>query len=219
VDRATLRQARDLYAGAARLDRLHIGIRMALCPFARLAAFVPTAGLVVDLGCGHGLFACALALESARRCVVGVEPSPAKLAAARMARQRLGRVDFVQGDALANPVCGPCQAILLIDVLYLLAPGQQEAVLRACLNRLAPGGTLLIKTMDDRPRWKAALNELQEWLAVRMLRVTLGTGRAFAFRPLAEWQALCEAIGFAASVVRLDVGYYHPHGAVIGVRP
>jgi SAM-dependent methyltransferase len=219
VDRAILRQTRNLYAGAARPDRLHVGIRMALCPFARLATFVPMAGLVVDLGCGHGLFACALALESERRHVVGVEPAPQKLAAARMAQQRLGRVEFVQGDALANPVCGPCQAFLLIDVLYLLAPDQQEAVLRACFDRLAPGGTLLVKTMDDRPRLKAALNGVQERLAVHLLHVTLGTAGTFTFRPLAEWQALCEAIGFAASVVRLDVGYYHPHGAVIGVRP
>lgn len=219
MDRATLRQARTLYAGAARPDRLHVGIRMALCPFARLAAFVPMAGLVVDLGCGHGLFACALALESARRHVVGVEPAPHKLAVARMARQRLGRVEFVRGDALANPVRGPCQAFLLIDVLYLLAPDQQEAVLRACFDRLAPGGTLLVKTMDDRPRWKAALNGVQEWLAVHLLRVTLDTAGTFAFRPLAEWQVLCEEIGFVVSAVRLDRGYYHPHGAVVGVRP
>jgi 2-polyprenyl-6-hydroxyphenyl methylase/3-demethylubiquinone-9 3-methyltransferase len=116
-------------------------------------------------------------------------------------------------------VVGPCQAILLIDVLYLLNLAQQKRVLRDCFDRLVPGGTLLIKTMDDRPAWKATLNGLEEWLAVRVLRITLCEGSTFTFRPLSEWAALCEGIGFETLTVRLDRGYYHPHGAVVGVRP
>ena len=172
----------------------------------------------MDLGCGHGLFANALAIESRERRIVGVEPSAHKLALARVTQPVTGRVCFIQGDALSSPVVGPCRAVLLIDVLYLLTVQEQEQVLRASFDRLEPGGVLLLKTMGVRPRWKAALNRLEEYLAVHVLRITLGKEGAFAFRPLAEWATLCRAIGFETRVMRLDRGYYHPHGVVVGVK-
>jgi SAM-dependent methyltransferase len=218
MDRDILRRVRALYADAPWQDRRHVAVRLALCPFERLAPFVPRAGLIVDLGCGHGVFANALVLESPGRCIVGVEPSARKLAVARAAQSAMGRVQFVRGDALANPVAGPCRAVLLVDVLYLLAPQQQEQVLRTCFDRLEPGGVLLLKTMGDHPWWKVALNRLEEWLAVCVLRITLGGAYGFTFRPLAEWAALCQTMGFDTQIVLLDQGYYHPHGAVVGIR-
>ena len=218
MDRATLRQAQSLYSRAPLRDRLHIHGRLALCPFVRLADRVPSHGLIVDLGCGHGVFDHALALASPDRRIVGVDPDLCKLSTIRSASRPGLAVRFVQGDARANPVSGPCQAILLIDVLYLLSHAQQERALRDCYARLAPGGVLLIKTMDYKPRWKAALNQAEEWLAVRLLALTLADRGSFAFRSLAEWATLCVTIGFRVETVRLDRGYYHPHVAVVGVR-
>ena len=199
-------------------DRLHVALRLALCPFGRLSGLVPPSGLIVDLGCGHGHFCLALAQAAPERRVVGVDPAMHKLSIAMAVAESLPNARFVGGSALSNPVAGPCQAVLLIDVLYLLSRAQQERVLRDCFDRLAPGGTLLIKTMDARPRWKAALNRVEEWLAVRVLRITLHEGNVFAFRSLSEWAALGERIGFETRIVRLDRGYYHPHGAIVAVR-
>lgn len=218
MDRTILQQAQALYTDAPWRDRYHVAVRRALCPFERLAAFVPSTGLIVDLGCGHGLFANALALEAPRRCIVGVELSTRKLLAARATQSATGQVHFVQGDLLANPVVGPCRAMLLIDVLYLFTPHQQEQILCMCSERLEPGGVLVLKTMDTLPRWKSALDRLEEWMAVRLFHITLSGRSPLAFRPLAEWAALCQAIGFETKVVRLDQGYYHPHGAVVGLK-
>ncbi|MFQ6101595.1 MAG: class I SAM-dependent methyltransferase [Anaerolineae bacterium] len=211
-----LRRVWASYTDALWRERLHVVGRLALCPFGRLASFVPQRGLIVDLGCGHGVFANMLA--SPGRRIVGVEPSAGKLAVARIARSAMGDVQFVQGDAVHNPVVGPCRVVLIVDVLYLLTYEQQEQVLRTCFERLEPGGVLLLKTMDDRPRWKAVLNRLEEWLAVWVLHITLSRERGFAFRSLVEWAALCQAIGFETQVLRLHRGYYHPHGAVIGIK-
>jgi SAM-dependent methyltransferase len=234
MDRTILQQAQALYTDAPWRDRYHVAVRRALCPFERLAAFVPSTGLIVDLGCGHGLFANALALEAPRRCIVGVELSTRKLLAARATQSAAltpapspaigrgetvaGQVHFVQGDLLANPVVGPCRAMLLIDVLYLFTPHQQEQILCMCSERLEPGGVLVLKTMDTLPRWKSALDRLEEWMAVRLFHITLSGRSPLAFRPLAEWAALCQAMGFETRVVRLDQGYYHPHGAVVGLK-
>jgi SAM-dependent methyltransferase len=218
MEQAVLRHAQALYAEAPIADRLHILIRRILCPFRRLADFVPSDGLIVDLGCGHGLFANALALEAGGRRVVGVEPSTRKLAAARVSQLTTERIQFLQGDALTNPVVGPCRAILLIDVLYLLSFSQQERLLTTCFGLLGPGGVLLLKTMDIDNRWKATLTWVEEWLAVRVLGCTWSEGGRFAFRPSTEWLALCQAIGFQTDVVPLDQGYYHPHVAVVAVK-
>jgi 2-polyprenyl-6-hydroxyphenyl methylase/3-demethylubiquinone-9 3-methyltransferase len=206
------------HRGVPLRDRLHVAVRVALCPFRRLSGLVPPAGLIVDLGCGHGHFCLALAEAAPERRVVGVDPAMHKLSVAATVAGRAPNVYFVGGSALSNPVPGPCQAVLLVDILYLLSRAQQEQVLRDCYDRLAPGGTLLLKTMDARPRWKAALNRIEEWLAVRVLCITLGGEEAFSFRPLSEWAALCEEIGFETSTLSLDRGYYHPHGAIVGVR-
>ncbi|HET91513.1 MAG TPA: class I SAM-dependent methyltransferase [Chloroflexi bacterium] len=221
MERATLQRAQALYAGLSWRDRWHVRGRAALCPFERVADFVPRAGLIVDLGCGHGLFSHALALDGPERRIVGVELAAHKLAAARVAQslwERPSPVRFVRGSALANPVAGPCRAILLIDVLYLFPPHHQERVLRASCERLERGGVLVLKTMDERPHWKAALNRMEEWLAVRAVRITLSEGGPFTFRSLAEWESLFRRIGFDPQAVRLDRGYYHPHAVVVGVR-
>jgi 2-polyprenyl-6-hydroxyphenyl methylase/3-demethylubiquinone-9 3-methyltransferase len=206
------------HAGVPLRDRLHVAARLALCPFRWLSSLVLFAGLIVDLGCGHGHFCHALAEAAPERWVIGVDPSMHKLSIAAAVACQSPNVGFVRGSALSNPVVGPCQAVLLIDVLYLLSRAQQEQVLRNCYDRLVPGGTLLIKTMDARPRWKAALNRIEEWLAVRVLRITLSSGEALAFRSLSEWAALCARTGFETLTVRLDGGYYHPHGAIVEVR-
>jgi len=218
MDRPILKQVKALYAHAPCRDRWHVAGRLRLCPFERLAAYVPLTGLIVDLGCGHGVFASALALESSNRRVVGVEPSAHKLAAARATRPRQDNVFLVQGDVLSVPLAQPWRAALLIDVLYLFAREQQEQILRICSERLEPGGVLLLKEMDDRPRWKAALNRFEEWLAVRVLQITWREADFFTFRSLAEWAALCRTLGFETEIVRLDEGYYLPHGAVVGIR-
>ena len=215
MDRKILAHVQSLYARAPLRDRVHVAVRLALCPFERLASFVPHTGQIVDLGCGHGVFAHALAIEAPSRHVVGLDPAAHKLS---VARSTAHCVRFVRGDARSNPIAGPCQAILLIDVLYLLDRTEQERVLRDCYDRLSPDGVLVIKTMDNRPRWKAAVNHLEEWLVVRLLGVTLCEGNRFAFRSLSEWIALCSALGFDVRAMRLDRGYIHPHVAVVGVR-
>jgi SAM-dependent methyltransferase len=211
-------QIRAHYAGLPPAVRWHVALRLALCPFARLATFVPQEGLIVDLGCGHGVFALVLALAAPGRRIVGVDPSRSKIDAAQQALQRHSQIHLVQGDAVHNPIAGPCQAILLIDVLYLLPPAAQVRVIAGCYARLAPGGVLLIKTMDRRPRWKAALNRLEEWLAVRVLGMTLANTPRLTFRSLDQWAVLCRRTGFETLIVHLDRDYYHPHGAVVGVR-
>lgn len=208
---------RALMAAYGRLplgDRLHLLGRWLLCPMPVIARHVPLEGTVVDLGCGHGLFAQLLARQAPARRVIGLELDARKLEIAR--RAALPNLTHCLGDITQAEV-GRADAVTILDVLYLISYGEQEKLIRLCADALAPGGRLILKDMAERPWWKARLNWLEEFLAVRLLNITLG-GR-FYFRPRADWIRLLASCGLDVETTMLDGGYYHPHVLFVGTKP
>lgn len=182
--------------------------RHLLCPMRAVAREVPATGRVLDVGCGHGLFANLLALGSSRREVTGVDPDPDKLAVARRSGQALPNVRYVQGVA-ADISDGPYDCITILDVLYLLPDEPAAALLAHCRRLLAPGGVLLLKTNDTRPAWKFFVVRMEEELMVKMLRFTYG-GQVH-FRSSAHYRDLLRRAGFAAQVSKIDGFRPVPH--------
>ena len=99
--------------------------------------------------------------------------------------------------------------ITLVDVLYLIPYDKQKIILQKCHQSLPQGGTLIIKEMDTRPRWKYVWNLLQETLAVKLIGFTLG--ERFFFRSQGEYLKILGQIGFTVKPVQLDKGYWYPH--------
>jgi len=155
------------YRAESRLTRLHLQIRWWAAPFDAVVAALPDEGTVLDVGCGHGL----LALAAARplRPVVGVDVDPDRIAAARRAAD--GNARF---EVLGELPDGPFAAITVVDVLYLLPPERQRALLHTLADRLEPSGRLVVKEMGVRPRWKVSLTRAQEWLATGPVGLTTG---------------------------------------------
>jgi SAM-dependent methyltransferase len=166
----------------------------------------------VDAGCGQGHFLqyCALA---GFRPLLGFDPSMRGLRRASSALSP--EIALVQARAEQLPVRA-CQAIVALDVLYLLDQDKQETFLARASVVLPPGGVLLIKTMDPERRLRQLLNRAQEHVAVKMLHITMGD--TFHFRTCTDWVALCERLGFHARVVPLWRGYLHPHVLIAARR-
>jgi trans-aconitate methyltransferase len=200
---------RDLIAAYPELswrDRLHMIIRWRVCPMRQIAAHVPDSGTIIDLGCGHGLFTQLIARNSERRQVLGVDLDAHKIALAQTLK--FPNLEFRVSD-VADIDLPPVQAVTIIDVFYLVPYDVQKHLLTVCAEKLAPGGVIVLKDMAEKPRWKVLLNWLEETLAVRVLRITLGSD--FYFRARAEYKALLESLGFEVEIIPLDRGYYHPH--------
>lgn len=197
--------------------RVHVGVRWRTCPFVVVAQAVPPAGRILEIGCGHGLFSSYLALAEPGRHVVGTDVDQAKIEIARRAAGRaraLGARLAFQPAPDGSVPDGPWTAIVIVDVLYLLDRDGERRLLAACAGRLAPGGVLVVKETDDRPRWKAAWTRAQETVAVRVLGLTEG-GRP-SFTPPRQLAQVIEAAGLAVEGRRVDRGYLHPHHLLVG---
>lgn len=200
--------------------RLHVAARWATAPFGPLDDLLPASGRILDWGCGHGLLSVWAAARAPGRTVEGVDLDAAKLDHATRAAEAAGvadRVTFRQVAADDRPI-GRWDAIVIDDVLYLLAPADQESLVAAAAGALAPGGVLVVKEMDHQPAWKHALTRAQEVVAVRVLRVTATSGPLHPAPTASTVAGWMRAAGLEARCQRLDRGYHVPHAAAIGRR-
>jgi cyclopropane fatty-acyl-phospholipid synthase-like methyltransferase len=200
------------------LTRLHLALRWRTCPFRAVAECVPNAGRILDAGCGHGLFALYLALTGAGRRVTGVDIDDDKLAVALRAAITAGvdsRVDFESVVPDWRPE-GRWDAIVEVDMLYLLGRVRAKDWIPSAASALAPGGRLVVKELDVVPEWKARWSEVQEVLATRVLRIT--EGEELELIPCDDVTDAMRAAGLAVEVRRLDHGRLHPHYVAVGTR-
>ena len=193
--------------------------RWATCPFRRVAANVPERGRILEVGCGYGLFSNHLALEAKGREVSGIDVDVRKIVhgqrAARQAAAHGARADLHLSPPGEIPD-GPWDAIVIVDVLYLLDADAQAGLLRTCTEQLALGGVLVVKEMALVPRWKAAWNRVQETLAVKVVNITAGE-KLTLLDPgrLGGWM---EGGGLVVRHEALDRGYPHPHHLIVGAK-
>lgn len=214
--RAALRAYRDLPAAA----RVHATVRWWSAPFPRIAAHLPQSGRVLEIGCGHGLFSTYAALGVPDRSVVGVDIDADKIALARRVAAGLPGADLAFRVAESGAVpAGPWDAIVIVDVLYLLPADAQRSLVAQAAAELSPGGLLLVKEMSPTPRWKATWNRWQETLAVSVLGITERDGSGapdFDFVDPDTMASWLRDDGLWTAQQRLDRHRLHPHHLVIG---
>jgi 2-polyprenyl-3-methyl-5-hydroxy-6-metoxy-1,4-benzoquinol methylase len=211
-------KAVDAFAGLPWRERFHVRGRWGSCPIPAVEADVPRSGRILEVGCGHGLVSIHLALTAADRSVTGSDIDAHKIAMADRAAAEVPadrRPTFLHRPDGSIPD-GPWDAIVVVDVLYLLPPEGEAALLDACVAQLAPGGVLVLKETDVVPRWKHRLATVQELLATRVVRITAGS--TVAFTPIAQLAAALEARGLDVRHRRVDRGYVHPHAIVLARR-
>ena len=156
--------------------------------------------ILLDVGCGSGLMLALLAEARARvRCGTWVSSLPAPPLFQRMigldirprvvqvAREALkSDAEILEADA-RDLKPSTHDAVLICDMLHMIAFDEQERVIAAARQSLREGGVLLVREADAAAGWRfrvvLAGNQLKA-LALRRWR------QRFYFRTLTEWRAV-----------------------------
>ncbi|GAP37297.1 class I SAM-dependent methyltransferase [Piscinibacter sakaiensis] len=180
---------------------------------------LPARARIVDIGCGQGLLASLLAAVDAAAAAgrwpaawppapVGARVHGIELMARDVARARaaLGALpeppQFVCADMREAPL-PRCDAVVILDVLHYVDHAAQAALLRRVHAALVPGGRLLLRVGDQDARRGFAVSQWVDRVvtAVRGHRVPPTWGR-----PLRDWTALLEGLGFRVAAVPMSAG-------------
>jgi SAM-dependent methyltransferase len=174
---------------------------------------------VVDIGCGQGLFASLLqhlgAVQAEGRWPAGwpaAEPASAYTGIELMPRD-VARAEHAVGQLPLAPrfVCGDmreallpaCDLVVILDVLHYVDHAAQRALLERVHAALAPGGRLLLRVgdMDSAAGFRAS-----QWVDRIVTGIRGHRAPPTWGRPLAEWQSLLQAIGFAVQARPMSQG-------------
>ncbi len=181
---------------------------------------IPAHARVLDIGCGQGLLAAllgSLAGDSpAERAwpagwapppsgtqVHGIELMPRDVERAQQALGHLGeRARFTLGD-MCTTTFTPADVVVILDVLHYVNEAAQEDVLRRVREALAPGGVLLLRVGDA----AAGLPfKLSNWVDAVVFFFRGHSSSRLYCRPLGDWQALLQKLGFAVEAVPMHAG-------------
>ncbi len=180
-----------------------------------LGGWLPSGGRLLDIGCGQGLMLVLLAeaerferegmAPAGKRLpcfdrMVGIELRPHR---ARLARAALGAdADIIESDARTISA-GACRVVLLFDVLHMMPPHDQDALLATVVAALEPGGVILVREADASAGWRFHAVRIGN----RLTALTSGAWRQpLVFRTVSEWRECFSRHGLEVEGVPANAG-------------
>ena len=197
--------------------RIHTALRAWSAPLDAVVGALPAQGSLLDVGCGHGLVANEAALRNPGGRVLGIDVSLGKIRAAQATMGSRPNIEFRATSLEALEESG-FDAVALIDVLYLVPAAQWASFLKACVGRLRPGGTFVLKEIATEPRWKFERLKLQEFISTRVVGITQGDTMHFESEDGLKRRLVDSGLS-DIQVRRLDAGFASPHVLLTGKRP
>lgn len=173
-------------------------------------------GTLVDLGCGQGLMLALIAeVQHMARAgtwqptrgvppcfdrLLGIETRPR---VARVAARALEGEAEIQTADVRDTGLPPADVVLLFDVLHMLPPAAQDALLRDVRRALSSRGHLFVREADAAAGWRFRMVRLGNRLKALFNRQW---GQTFAFHSADGWVRTLEAAGFRVEVAPMGEG-------------
>lgn len=171
---------------------LYTVIKWSFTPFKKMEEYVPSKGIIFDLGCGNGLFSNYLAMKSDKRKVVGIDSSEYRIKIAEATVGNRKNINFYLADVNKIKLI-PCECIIFSDFLHHLTYKNQEDLIRRATENLKKNSILVIKEIDEQPRWKFIISFILDSL--------LNLGSRLYHRSSSEFKELLGKFGFIVEMV------------------
>jgi SAM-dependent methyltransferase len=186
------------YRGMSLGTRLFLQARWRLTPYSVMATKLPPQGRILDLGCGHGLFALHLALAQPARQVIGLDHDSDRIRLAESAAEGLPNVRFSSGTLRSKTPGDPQAAagISMIDVMHYFPRPEQERLFKQAYDLLAPGGRLIVREVDPSDGLMSSFNRFYEKVATATGFTRSEEKRQLYFRTRDEWEEALKGAGF-----------------------
>ena len=155
-----------------------------------IGQYLPTAGRVLDLGCGFGLFSLYYASVCPGLLIEGFDLNPRRIATARAAARKLGlgNARYEVGDVMDFRGGRLFDAAYMLDIVHHIPAEAVRPLLDQMAKALPPGGRLLVKDVERRPAYKRWFTHGLDWL--------MDPGRPVRYWSGEELQGLLEEVGF-----------------------
>lgn len=191
---------------------IYIFLRFSLVPFMFFKTFLPKHGTIVDIGCGAGIF-CIIASEenSEKKRIIGIDPDGNKIKIAQKVVNKsiiFRQTSWVDGHGV--------DCIVLLDVLYLLSPKEQDSLFKRMRCILNKDGRIVINTNFRDGSIQFKLTSLLEFFFVRCLRSTYSQGNKTNYSSFDEFNKIIKKNGYSITLKeRKNHFLWYPHDVVI----
>lgn len=166
-------------------------VRQLTCPFDQIAKYVPSDGFLLDVGCGHGIFAHIAAKVNKNLQVLGMDPSDEKIEQAR--KYTLPNLTFKK--AFIDDISGSFDCVSIIDVLYLFDHQEKVTLLKKAYQLLKPGGRLILVINGTGSSLIYKFLQFQENMMVKYLKLTFSLHNKTYFADQKEYREILESLG------------------------
>jgi 2-polyprenyl-3-methyl-5-hydroxy-6-metoxy-1,4-benzoquinol methylase len=131
-----------------------------------IGQYLPSEGIVLDVGCGFGLFALYFAGLHPHLQIRGIDYNPRRVAMAQNAARRLGlnNVEFKVGDARDFSCAEKIRGAYMLDLIHHIPPASARELVAEIAGHLAADGRLIVKDIEPTPYYKKAFTWLLDKL-------------------------------------------------------
>jgi 2-polyprenyl-3-methyl-5-hydroxy-6-metoxy-1,4-benzoquinol methylase len=147
----------------------YLRVKMAIENFyQRYNELLPRNARILDLGCGYGFMAYMLNMTAPGRKITGVDFDDEKIRVAQQAVFRNDHLEFVCADVTGYQF-ESMDVILLSDVLHYFSFQKQEELLGRCIEKLNPGGMIVIRDADSKEEKKHRATKFTEFFSTKVI--------------------------------------------------
>ena len=182
-------------------------IRFWDAPYREVEQMISKKGIILELGCGEGLFSNFIALSQRKRKVIGIEIDEKRV---DIANQGLKNTSFIKADATLYSL-PKAETIIMMHLLHHLnSRKKQEELIKRCSQALKKGGTIIIVEVEPKLSWKYLIT----WFTDHFLVPWLFENRIYSpiyFRKSKEWETLLKKFGLLCKITSGEKGKPFTH--------